>query len=269
MKHRHKVGIVGGNGWLGSAIGLAMLEAGVIEPRDLCVSSRSGLAPSFADWPDVEAISDNAVLAQRSDVIVLSVRPQQFPDIGIDAGGKLVVSVMAGVAMKTLQTRCGSDRVVRAMPNAAAEIRRSYSPWCASAAVTDSDKTFVQAMFEASGTADEVPDEAAIDYLTALSGSGPAFPALLAAAMLEHARRNGLGEAVARRAVAAVVTDAAQLMRAASFSPEDMVKTFIDYRGTTAAGLQAMLDHGFKEAVGAGLGAATEKAAAMAASEAG
>lgn len=251
-----RVGIVGGNGWLGSAIGRAMLEAGVIEAAMLCVSSRGGSAPSFAAWPGVEIVSDNAWLAEHSDVIVMSVRPQQFPAVKLDARGKLVVSVMAGVDTRTLAERCGTDRVVRAMPNAAAEIGLSYSPWFAGSAVTAADKAFVRTMFEACGTTDEVADEAAIDYLTALSGSGPAFPGLLANAMLSHALASGLDRDVATRAVLAVVADAGRMLRRDGAGPQETVRAFLDYRGTTAAGLQAMIGHGFEQAVHAGLDAA-------------
>jgi pyrroline-5-carboxylate reductase len=150
------------------------------------------------------------------------------------------------------------------MPNAAAEIKRSYTPWFCSDAVSKEDSAFVQALFETCGTADEVGSEAEIDYLTALSGSGPAFPALLADALLSHALAHGLPEPVARRAVDGVVCDASQLIAGPHTSPSEIVRAFMDYRGTTDAGLRAMQGAGFADAVHAGLSAAVAKAAAMA-----
>jgi pyrroline-5-carboxylate reductase len=264
MTSPRTIGIIGGNGWLGRAIGHAMLEAGLVEAPALTLSCRAGTSDTFADWPQVFWTADNRELVRRSDVVIVSVRPEQFSAVEIDAREKPVISLMAGVSMETLRARTGSKRVVRAMPNAAAEIKRSYTPWFCSDAVSKEDSAFVQALFETCGKADEVGSEAEIDYLTALSGSGPAFPALLADALLSHALARGLPGPVARRAVAGVVCDASQLIAGPQASPDEIVRAFMDYRGTTDAGLRAMQGAGFADAVHAGLSAAVAKAAAMA-----
>lgn len=256
------IGIVGGSGWLGRAIASAVLAKGFVTPDRLVVSSRSPAA-ALPGWPAVACVADNRDLAARSDVIILSVRPEQFPAVEIDASGKLLISVMAGVPATALAASTNAARIVRAMPNAAAEIGKSYTPWFASAAVGHADKVLVRQLFETCGTADEVFHETDIDYLTALTGSGPAFPALLAMAMLGHARTRSLPESVAKRAVKAVVTEASALLAAENASMEETVRTFLDYRGTTAAGLQAMIDGGFMDAVEAGLDAAEAAALAM------
>jgi pyrroline-5-carboxylate reductase len=259
---RPTIGIIGGTGWLGSAIARSLLKAGFVEPSQLILSSRSE-ANRLAGWPGVACTADNQELAACSDVIVLSVRPDQFPAVEIDARGKLVISVMAGVPVATLAARTGSDLIVRAMPNAAAEIGKSYTPWFASAGAGAEDKELVRQLFETCGTTDEVFREADIDYLTGLSGSGPAFPALLAQAMMDHAVAKGLPRDIATRAAIAVVAGASQLLGAHYVSPEETVRAFLNYRGTTAAGLQGMIDGGFIAAVGAGLDAAEAAAVAM------
>jgi len=256
------IGIIGGAGWLGSAIARSMLDAGFVEPSRLVLSSRSGAG--LAGWPDVACLADNRALTARADVVILSVRPAQFAGIDIDASGKLMISVMAGVTAVAIAAQTGATRIVRAMPNAAAEIGKSYTPWFAGDAVSVADKALVQQLFETCGMADEVFSEAHIDYLTGLTGSGPAFPALFAQAMLEHARKRGLPENVAKRGVKAVITGAAGLLAADNVSMEETVRTFLDYRGTTAAGLRGMIDSGLADAVGAGLDAAETAARAMA-----
>ncbi|PSJ63024.1 pyrroline-5-carboxylate reductase family protein [Pseudaminobacter soli (ex Li et al. 2025)] len=256
------IGIIGGTGWLGSAIARSMLKAGFLEPSQLILSSRS-TAHGLTGWPDVTCTADNQELAARADVIILSVRPDQFSAVEIDARGKLVISVMAGVPITTLAERTNSDRIVRAMPNAAAEIGKSYTPWFASDGAEVEDKELVRRLFETCGSTDEVFREADIDYLTALTGSGPAFPALLAQAMIGHALDKGLPRDIATRAATAVVAGASQLLGVHYVSPEETVRAFLDYRGTTAAGLQGMIDGGFIAAVGAGLDAAEAAATAM------
>ena len=257
------LGIIGGSGWLGRSIGNAALSARLIVPGSLFLSNRSGPA-GFVAWPDVWWTHDNQAVVERSDVVILSVRPEQFPAVEIDAHAKLVISVMAAVSTQTLRKRTGSTRIVRAMPNAAAEIGCSYTPWHASEDVSAAEKRFVRALFETCGTEDELPAEEDIDYLTGLTGSGPAFPALLAKAMLSHALSKGLPHAIARRAVQGVVAGASQLVTSSGASPDELIQTFLGYRGTTAAGLQAMIANGFDAAVHAGLDAAETAVAKMA-----
>lgn len=259
------VGIIGGGGWLGGAIAERGLSAGVLSASSLVVSARSARGDRYARWPEVTWTSDNAELARRSDVVILSVRPQQFGELSLDLDGKLAISVMAGVSTATLRRRLNAKRVVRTMPNAAAEIGRSYTPWLASEHVTAADRALVTALFSSCGEQDEVETERQLDYLTGLSGSGPAFPALLAKAMLQHAQQSGIPEHVAVKAVRGVICGATPLMDRDSFNPAETVETFIEYRGTTAAGLSAMIEAGLPESVGSGLRAAATAASDMAA----
>lgn len=120
----------------------------------------------------------------------------------------------------------------------------------------------MQALLGCCGLAEEVPSEDQLDYLTGLTGSSPAFPALLADAMIRDAVERGLDRDMARRAVAGAVAGASQLLGDAE--PADLVQTFIDYRGTTAAALEAMLDGGFRRLVHKGLKAAEARVGSMA-----
>ncbi len=258
-----RIGIIGGNGWLGNALASSAVAKGLIDPARLILSSRSdnrGAIPI----PGATWTKDNAELARQSDVVLLSVRPEQYPDVEIDASGKLVVSLMAAVPARVIAERTGAERIVRSMPNAALSIGKSFTPWFATATVTPGDKRLVQALFESCGDADEVAEEGHIDYCAGLCGSGAAFPGLLAQAMIEQAVTRGLPLSFARRAAKGVLVNASQLL-AEHDDPTPVVQAMIDYRGTTAAALQTMIDHGFKTAVGMGLDAAAAKAAAMAA----
>lgn len=258
------VGIVGGAGWLGSAIATRGLSAGVLNSSSLIISFRSPRGSRFPDWPEIIWTADNEELARRADVVVLSVRPHQFADFSLNLEDRLVISVMAGVSMATLARQLKTDRIVRAMPNAAAEIGRSYTPWVAADGVTASDRHFVSALMSSCGEEDEVATELHIDYLTGLSGSGPAFPALLASAMLSHAEENGIPLHVAKKAVRGVICGASGLINTEEFIPAAVVETFMDYQGTTAAALREMIHAGFPGAVHAGLQAAATAAADMA-----
>lgn len=261
-----RVGIIGGNGWLGNAIARAAVASGVVEAAQLVLSGRSNLR-SEAEIPGSRFTRDNDDLVRHCDVVVLSVRPDQFHDVRIDARDRLVVSVMAGIPARSIAERTGATEVVRSIPNAAAAIGKSFTPWFAAPSVSVESKRLVQALFEACGDAAEVHLESHIDYCVGMTGSGAAFPALLAEALVAHAVSQGLPENFSRRAAKGVVAGASQLFAAETEDSAQIVRAMIDYRGTTAAALQAMLDSGFNEAVAAGLEAASARASAMATSE--
>jgi len=181
----------------------------------------------------------------------------------VTAPAKLVISVMAGVTLADIAARLGTARVVRALPNAAAEVGRSYTPWTATAEVTDADRETVQAILRCFGSGDALATEAGIDYMTGLSGTGPAYPALLAVALIRDAVAHGLPPEVARRAVTAMFVGTGRLLEEKGEKPEDTVAAFVDYRGVTAAGIEAMRAAGFDSAVSAGLAAALEKSLAL------
>lgn len=260
-----RVGIMGGNGWLGNAIARAIVSGGVIAPTCLTLSGRSnpraGMEIAGAQWT-----RDNQELVDCSDIVLLSVRPEQFSDVHVDAHGKPVISVMAGITAQTISERTRATEVVRAIPNAAVSLRRSFTPWYATETVTAGNKRLAQSLFSACGEIAEVPAEAHIDYCAGMTGSGAAFPALLAEALAAHAVEQGLPRHFAERAAQEVVAGASQLFAAeGDATAAGVVRTMIDYGGTTASALQAMLDHGFNEAVAAGLEAASKTAGAMSA----
>jgi pyrroline-5-carboxylate reductase len=145
------------------------------------------------------------------------------------------------------------------LPNAAAEVGKSYTPWVATRDVDDRDRSIVRRIFDACGSDDEVSSENEIDYLTGLAGSGPAFPALLATAMMRAAAAHGLGPDIARRAATAVLIGAGRLLELRNEDPAETVEMFVNYRGTTAAAIAAMLAAGFEAAVANGLSAALHK----------
>lgn len=260
MSASFRLGIVGGAGWLGGAIAGAALAAGAVRAEHLTLSYRRTRPERFSSafWTN-----DNQVLADRCDVILLSVRPQDWPCLEVDARGKLVISVMAGIRLAAIAEKHATSRVVRSLPNAAAEVANSYTPWIASGDATQADRAVTRAIFDACGVQDEVGSERDIDYLTGLTGSGPAFPALLAQAMMRDAIAFGLPHDVARRAVNTVLTGAGRLLEARDASPAETVQTFLDYRGTTAAAIETMREAGFEQAVANGLAAAFRKSIAM------
>lgn len=253
-----RLGLIGATGWLGTALGTRVLQGGWPELA-MTLLNRSAPRGAYDPWPGVAWASDAATLCARSDVLVLSTRPEDFPQPGFDGTAKLVISFMTAWSLDRLAALCPGARIVRAMPNGAASEGRSFTPWVAGPGLGADDFAVVRRLLAAMGEEAEVKTEAELDYLSALSGSGSAYPALLAQAMLADALSRGLPQAVAERAVASVLASGGAL--AGDLAQVDsMLDTYLGYRGVTAAGLNAAVAAGFAKAVTAALAAADAKA---------
>lgn len=255
-----RVGIIGGAGWLGNAIARALVLKGLVSVEQLWLSYRSARSqePAGANWtPDSQDLIDHC------DIVILSVRPQDFEALTVNAAGKLVISVMAGITLHHISAQLGTDQVVRSLPNAGVEVMKSYTPWIASEAVRSEDRARVKTILAACGDAPELTDERHINYFTGLTGSGPAFPALLMAAMEEDAVRHGIDRATAAEAVRSLWIGMGRLWETQAQTPGDVVETFLNYRGTTAAAIEAMRASGFDRAVSEGLQAAFQKSVGL------
>lgn len=254
-----RVGIIGGAGWLGSAIAQSLVSSGTVDPAKLTCSYRSTRPARLADWHWTQ---DNAELAAGSDIVIVSVQPGDWATLSFQAPEKLVISVMAGIRTASLQQRTGTRRLARALPNTAAGVRASYTPIFMQSDMPD-DSVTVCSLFKACGSVDLVTDEGLIDYFTGMTGSGPAFPALLAEAMIADAVNRGIPSEVARRAAVQTLIGAARIFENQDITPAETVEAFVDYDGTTAAAISKMRELGFGPAVRAGLEAAYLKAQAL------
>lgn len=261
---RPRIALLGASGWLGRSIGPALLRAGLVEPDTLICANRSGPVSHYANWPGLRWETDLDAAVAQADTVILSLRPQDFRDSRPDCRGRLAVSVMAGVGCAEIAGTTGARAVIRTLPNAAVEIGRSYSPWFASPGATGADVQLVRSILAAVGREDRLDREDHLDVITALSGAGPAYAALLASALHAAALKEGLPPAIATNAVEAVICDAAGLLSGRIDTARDLVQEFIDYRGTTAAALSTALREGFADAVEAAIQAATDKARDMA-----
>jgi pyrroline-5-carboxylate reductase len=257
------IGIIGGSGMLGSAISRAILGSGEFENSNFWVSNRSGEAPELGQSSDIHVTKNNQELVDACDVIVLCVPPAHFADIDVRASDRLIVSVMAGVTIDEMRSKTGAGRIVRAMSSPAASLALAYSPWVASAEVLPKDRNTVNAIFGWCGETDEIFDERQIDHFTAMTGPVPGFVAYFAQCMVDHATSQGIDPGVADRAVRQLFLAAGTMLANSEASPEDHVRWMVDYAGTTAAGLNAMIDSTLSKTISDGLLAAADKAKSM------
>ncbi|UVJ46387.1 NAD(P)-binding domain-containing protein [Pseudomonas sp. LS1212] len=243
------LGIIGGTGWLGGSIAKAVLAKALLPAGNLIISNRSGSHPLAQSGASLA--TDNQDLVDRCDLVIIAVRPDHFASLNISAEGKTVVSLMAGITAQAIAEATSATTVVRAMPNAAVEIEQSFTPWYCFGRIDASMRSLVQRLFECVGVAAEVQDEDSIDYLSALSGTGPAFPALLMTALVSQAIAAGIPADIAQLAAKNVVVNSSQLL--VSHDAQEMIDALVAYRGVTAAALQTMIDGQFEEQIGRAL----------------
>lgn len=252
------IGILGGTGWLGLALGRNLLASG-LAPAKLRVLNRRGPTADYRDFPGVHWAAGLDDLIAQAEVIVLSVRPEDYAPGAPQTFDGLVISFMAGVDLARLAADWPKARLARAMPGGGAREGRAHVPWCA-ADLPETDAARVVAVLSALGAVDRVADEAALAYMSALSGSGAAYPALMAQAMMRDALARGIAPDVAWRAVRSVVCEAPGLFTSGLAEAEALLQSYHGYRGVTAAGLAAAEAAGFATAIEAALAAATDKA---------
>ena len=261
MTLTHPIGIVGGNGALGSALARALLRSRTVSPSNLHVSCRSGAAPTLAEWGSVRVTDVNQDLADACDTLILAVPPAAIESIAIRAPGCLLISVMAGVPADRILGLTGARAVIRAMSSPpAADMRLAFSPFWAGPGTTSADRGTATKLLATTGETVEVDSEDQIDRFTALTGPVPGFLALFAEVMQDYAERHGTPPDVAATAIRQLFRAGGEIIGASDVPPAAHVQEMIAYAGTTAAGLRVMRDGPLADAVAAGLDAAVAKA---------
>ncbi len=212
-----------------------------------------------------------ASLPEPPGVIVAAVKPQVmdavFPPVARLAGPRtLTVSIAAGRTLKSFEAFLPANAaVVRAMPNTPAAIGRGITVCVANPHVTSEQRTLCEALMAAVGEVAWVDREAAMDAVTAVSGSGPAYVFLLAEALEQAAVAAGLDATLARRLARATVSGAGELMQLSGEDASTLRQNVTSPGGTTAAALAVLMAEGgledlLKKAVLAGEGRSRELA---------
>ncbi len=178
---------------------------------------------------------DEAV--QHADVVVLAVKPQQMRDVATALAPhltrQLVLSIAAGIRSSDLSRWLGGyDAIVRTMPNTPALIGMGITGMAAQAGVSAAQREQADAVMRAVGKTVWLDDEAQIDAVTAVSGSGPAYVFYFLEAMQEAARAMGLNAEQGRELALATFTGAAQLA-AQSDEPVDVLRARVTSKGGT------------------------------------
>ncbi|MCP4643331.1 MAG: pyrroline-5-carboxylate reductase [bacterium] len=253
-----------GFGNMGQAIVRGLIKKETLGPDRMAAFDVDGEKQDAAQALGISAASSMEDLASRSQTLLLSVKPQSFGDVADATAASLpedalVVSIMAGVSIAGIQAKLGAGRrVVRTMPNLPAVFGAGAAGVAFSDNCTDADREAAQAMFEAVGTAEFVP-ESAIDTITALSGSGPAYFFRVVECLVQAATDLGLPEDQAARLAAQTALGAAIQLRDSGESASTLRERVTSKGGTTAAALAAFDEKNLAGVIAAGVQAAAAR----------
>lgn len=260
-----KLGLIGG-GVMGEAIIARLLSKGIAEPADIAACD---IAPSRREHLKQTygvLVSDEAPAAvSGSEVVLLAVKPQEFPAAGRSLAGSLngtqtVMSIMAGVPMESIRTTVKHDAVARAIPNTPAQIGEGVTVWTASKDVPESTRESIRSMLSVLGREIYVADEKYVDMATAVSSSGPAYVFLVIEAMIDAAIHIGLRRDLAVPMVLQTVLGSARYALETGKHPAELRNQVTSPGGTTTEGLRALEEAGLRAAFIEAVEAAYEKA---------
>jgi pyrroline-5-carboxylate reductase len=234
------------------------------DPYPASLERLRGMAP-------VNVCADNATAAANADVVIMAVKPQVMADAtnsiarAVRARRALVISIAAGVTITSMQARLGPQAaIVRCMPNTPALLGCGASALFANANVSAQQREQAEAILAAVGITCWVPGEDALDAITALSGSGPAYFFLFMEAMIDSACKLGLDRQTATAMTLQTALGAARMALESDTDLVELRRRVTSPGGTTEWAVKSFEDNGLRKLVADALGAAAARAAAMA-----
>ncbi|MGE0744078.1 MAG: pyrroline-5-carboxylate reductase [Rhodospirillales bacterium] len=247
-----------GCGKMGGALLSGWIERGVPRQSIKVVEPAAAAARAIGDHYAIEAVSEASQLPDglAPDVVIFAVKPQVMADV-VPAYRRFVpkalfASIAAGKPIGFFEFHLGAEAaIVRTMPNTPAAVHRGITVACANGCVTAGQRAMCQSLLEAVGEVAWVEDEALLDPVTAVSGSGPAYVFLMIECLTEAGVKSGLPPELAARLARATVAGSGELARQSTEAPATLRKNVTSPGGTTEAalkvlmagdGLQALLD---------------------------
>lgn len=250
-----------GCGKMGSALLQGWLSRG-LDPARVWVTD-----PNPSDWLKSQGVRLNTNLPETPDVVLVAVKPQMIADTvpGLDrfgTGKTLFVSIAAGTTLATFADLLGANTpVVRTMPNTPAAVGRGITALVGNGNVDAPRLALAEALLSVVGQTVTLQDEAQIDAVTGVSGSGPAYVFHLIETLAAGGEAQGLPPDLAMTLAKATVAGAGVLAQTSDDSPEQLRINVTSPNGTTAAALEVLMDQsaGFPSLLPKAVKAATDR----------
>lgn len=226
--------------------------------RELCREMDS-INPNIS----VEYVKDNSIVATKSDIVFLAVKPQQYNDVLNEISealqGKILISIAPGIRHKELENWMkASTSIIRIMPNTPADVRESMTATCPGAAFTnpipqmkeqrEREYENVKRLLATFGKVEEI-EESLMDAFVALAGSSPAYVYLFLEAMADAAVLQGFPRKKAYTIAAQAVLGSAKMLLEKQLHPGELKDAVCSPGGTTIEGVAVLEEKGLRSAV--------------------
>ncbi len=259
-----KIGFIGLGNMATAMIG-GILKKGIAQKSDLIGSAKTENTTSkMKELYGIETTRSNAEVAQKSDILILAVKPIFFPEVMEEIKGELreeqlIVSIAAGKTIGYMENALGSDKkIIRCMPNTPALVLEGCTGVCVNGNVTEEESNKVLEILSSFGKAHVVP-ERLMDVVVGVSGSSPAYVFMFMEAMADEAVAQGMPRKQAYEFAAQSVLGSAKLMLETGKHPGELKDMVCSPGGTTIAAVKVLEEKGFRASVMDAMDACIEK----------
>lgn len=257
--------LVIGGGNMGKTFAESFLNAHIIRKDQLHILEKDKLRVEMLNQYNIGvAHYETGDYIREMDIIILAVKPQDIQTLypliqPYLHPEQIVLSIMAGIKMESIQRSLGAERIVRAMPNLPCQVGMGVTAYTASPKVPSKDIAFIQLLLETTGLAIQLSREEMLDAITAVSGSGPAYVFYFMDAMITAARQMGFTQEEATQLTTQTFLGSIELFNKNTISCEQWIERVASKGGTTEAALKVFNAHEVKDGIIEGLHSAQKR----------
>ncbi len=246
-----KLGVIGG-GAMGSALLNGIVRKQLFAAAQVGVSEPDQTrAAALADALGIQCLPDNATAA-AAEILILAIKPQVFPTIVAEIqptlSANLVISIMAGITLTGLETAFPQRAVVRTMPNTPLLVGAGMTAISCGQHVSPTQVEQVKVLFSAVGSVIQIA-ESQMDAVTAISGSGPGYLALITEALIDGGVQAGLARPIATQLAIQTLYGTGLLLQQENLHPALLKDRVTSPGGTTIAGISVLEEAGVRGSI--------------------
>ena len=262
-----KIGFIGAGNMARSLIG-GLISSGVKSNNLFATDPNEEIRNALTNDFSIQTFAENQQLVDACDVIVFAVKPQVLKTVATSIKAKesaMYLSIAAGITSESLNNWLGSNKaVVRSMPNTPSLVLSGASGLYANTHVSEEQKDIAESILRAVGVTVWVDDEAQLDAVTALSGSGPAYFFMVMEAMEKAGEELGLSAETARLLAIQTGFGATKLALEVDEDPAILRKQVTSPGGTTEQAIRVFEEQGLVEMFNKAMTAARDRAEELA-----
>lgn len=248
-----KIGFIGAGRMAGAMI-KGLIAKNVYGPEEIvaCAPTKE-TRDRMTQETGIRMFDKASDIAGLTDVLVLAIKPKNiaplFLEEGVElTGDHLLISIAAGVKIKTLKSYVPDSRIVRVMPNHCCMVLEGAAGYVMDETCTDRDRETVKTVLSAIGLAEEVR-ECNLDAVTGICGSSPAFLYMAAQALIEAGKKYGLTEEQSKVLAAQSMIGAGRMVLESGMTTEQLIDGVCSPGGTTIEGVKVLREEKFEEAM--------------------